>query len=88
MNEIINEDVVEDLVLQDNIKKVESIKPSKQKLKEEICKVIWVKPNIFTVDFKGYGVTVDGKINSSLDSIKIKYQGEIGLSDFKIIGFE
>ena len=75
----------------DDIKKLENddkkiIIPIK--LKEEICKIIWIKSNKFAVSFNDYGITIDGSINNDKDNIKIKYEGEIGKSDFKIISYE
>ena len=58
------------------------------KLKEEICKVLWIKSNKFAVSFYDYGITIDGSINNEKDNIKVKYEGEIGKSDFKIISYE
>ena len=65
-------------------KKVEIKLP---KLKEKICKIIWVKKNNFGIYFNDYGITIDGNIEKIESDIKIKYQGEIGKSDFKIISY-
>lgn len=75
----------------DDVKKLENddekiIMPIK--LKEKICKIIWIKSNKFAVSFNDYGITIDGSINNDKDDIKIKYEGEIGKSDFKIISYE
>ena len=75
----------------DDVKKLENddekiIMPIK--LKEEICKVLWIKSNKFAVSFYDYGITIDGSINNEKDNIKVKYEGEIGKSDFKIISYE
>ena len=56
----------------------------KFKLKEENCKVIWVKQNSFAVDFKGYGISFDLDVGKKVNEyIKIQYESEIGKSDFK-----
>ena len=80
----------EDLFLEqiEDEKMEEMISKSKPKTKEETCKVLWVKKNKFAVSFKGFGITLDGKIDSSIKEVKIQYEGDIGKSNFKIIKFK
>ena len=66
-------------------KKVEIELP---KFKEKICRILWVKKNNFGISLSGYGITIDGNIDKIKSDIKIKYQGEIGKSDFKIISYK
>jgi len=81
----------EDEVIEENDKVIiniiekEIIKPQ---LKSEICKVIWIRDEMFAISFKDYGLTVLGIIDKSKESVEIKYEGEIGKSDFKIISYE
>ena len=85
-----NEDKIEDTDKNDiEIINIEKVKDEKVvlKLREEICKVVWVKYNFFGVDFKGYGITFSLDygylVDNIKDNIKIKYESEIGKEDFK-----
>lgn len=64
---------------------------NKIKYKEEICEILWVKPTCFAIDFKGYGISFHVKDGHILDTdkinnnfIKVRYESNIGNSDFKI----
>jgi len=82
----INESNYNDAIIEEkNIIEKEIIKPQ---LKSETCKVIWIKNEIFAISFKDYGLTISGSIDKLKKSVKIKYEGEIGKSDFKIISYE
>jgi len=62
----------------------EYIEIDKKEIKEENCKVIWIKQNSFAVDFKGYGISFDLDVGKKVSEyIKIQYESEIGKSDFK-----
>ena len=64
--------------------KLEEKSISTLELREENCKVIWVKKSSFAVDFKGYGISFDLDVGKKVNEyIKIQYESEIGKSDFK-----
>jgi hypothetical protein len=56
-------------------------------LKEELCKVLYVKDKSFAIDFQGYGLSIhtDHLLEKEKikDFIKVSYIGEIGSPDFK-----
>jgi hypothetical protein len=59
-----------------------------QPLKVEMCKVLYVKPNILAFDFKGYGIHISTE--HLLDQeiiptkfIEVEYESDIGKPDFK-----
>lgn len=57
-------------------------------LKSQICKVLYIKPTMFAIDFQGYGISICTN-GSLIDAdkieayIEIKYESEIGQPDFK-----
>lgn len=53
----------------------------------ETCKVLWIKPTTFAISFKGYGITLNSNIDSSIKTIDIEYQGKIGNPDFRILNY-
>jgi len=73
------------IIEENDIIEKEIIKPQ---LKKEICKVLWIKNEIFAISFKDYGLTLSGGIDKQKEFVEIKYEGEIGKSDFKIISYE
>ena len=86
-NEVEIEDTNKDDIEIINIEKEkdEKVVP---KLKEEICKVVWVKHNSFGIDFKGYGISIDLNedylVKDIKETIKVQYESEIGKPDFRI----
>jgi len=80
MSKVIKEENIDEDI---EIDKTEEIIASKQEIKEENCKVIWVKQNSFAVDFKGYGISFNLEVGKKVNEyIKIKYESVIGKSDF------
>lgn len=71
----INSDQVEE-----KEEKNEKVKNIATDIKE--CKVLSNSKNKTTVDFDGYGITIDGIFSNS---VKVEYTGQIGKSNFKII---
>jgi len=61
-------------------------------IKEQVCKVCFIKGNKLMLDFKDYGIEII--LDNNFDkfklknTIKVKYEGEIGNPDFKIISYE
>ena len=81
MSKVIKEESIDEDTEND---KKEEIIVFKQEIKEENCKVIWVKQNSFAVDFKGYGISFNLDVGKKVNEyIKIQYESEIGKSDFK-----
>lgn len=56
-------------------------------MKEELCKILWIKGNSFAIDFKGFGIEIKGNVDKNVNEyISIKYQGdEKDFSKFKIL---
>ena len=79
INEDINEDV--DIAIED--KQVEDFYalPKKNFSKTETCKVLWSRSGKIAVSFKGYGIVIKGETDEKL--IEVKYESDIGKSDFK-----
>lgn len=77
--------IIEQEEIENIIESTPNIKlEEKLELREENCKVIWVKQNSFAVDFKGYGISFDLDVDKKVNEyIKIQYESEIGKSDFK-----
>jgi len=81
MSKVIKEDNIDEDTEND---KKEEIIAFKQEIKEENCKVIWIKQNSFSIDFKGYGISFDLDVGEKVSEyIKIQYESEIGKPDFK-----
>jgi hypothetical protein len=57
-----------------------------KKKKSEECKILWIKKKSIAVDFKGYGfeILTDKEIDTSLKTINVFYEGELGTKDFKL----
>lgn len=53
--------------------------------KTETCKVFFTKNNKIIIDFKGYGITLEGTTDKN--TLKVQYKSDIGDPDFKIIKF-
>lgn len=57
-------------------------KKTKEIKKEvKVCSAKYIDGNIF-LDFDGFGITVENKLELSSDKVKVLYQGEIGTPDF------
>jgi len=63
----------------------------KNSIKEEICKVCFIKDNKLMLDFKGYGIEIilDDNFDKSKikNNINVKYKSDIGKYDFEIISY-
>lgn len=75
-DEFMNEDI--NLVVEDKPKN--DLK--KESLKTETCKVLWSRNKKIAIDFKGYGVIIEGETDKKV--IEVQYKSQIGKSDFKI----
>lgn len=78
-DEFINEDI--NRVVEDDLKEDFYSLPKKSFPKTETCKVLWSKNGKIAVSFKGYGITIDGETDQK--TIEVKYESNIGKSDFK-----
>jgi len=60
----------------------------KNSIKEEICKVCFIKGNKLMLDFKGYGIEIilDDNFDTSKikNNINVKYKSDIGKYDFEV----
>ena len=63
----------------------------KNSIKEEVCKVCFIKGNKLILDFKGYGIEIilDDNFDKSKikNNINVKYKSDIGKYDFEIISY-
>jgi len=63
----------------------------KNSIKEEVCKVCFIKGNKLILDFKGYGIEIilDDNFDKSKikNNINVKYKSDIGKSDFEIVSY-
>jgi len=63
----------------------------KNNIKEEICKVCFIKGDKLILDFKGYGIEII--LDDNFDKYKIKnninvkYKSDIGKPDFEIVSY-
>ena len=84
-NEEILVDSVEETEIIEEVKQVKNIKP---KLKEEVCNVLYVKDKMFAISFQGNGISIHTEHLIDKEKIKdfiiVKYEGEIGKSNFKL----
>lgn len=87
-----NTEVIDDLTdIENNIEEIQE--NIDKKYEEQMCKVLWVKPNSFAFSFvsnnEEYGISVHTENNSLLDIekisnyVKVQYAGQIGSPDFK-----
>lgn len=76
-----------------NIESMEepTLKIDKNDYIEEYCQIIWKKEHAFAIDFYGYGLSFHTKNDENYfddfligDTIKLKYKGKIGETDFEI----
>jgi hypothetical protein len=79
-------EIVDNTVVEETITKENYETPNNQK--EEVCKILWVRPNRFAFSFKGYGIIRNDKIDLGKKNIKVKYKGEIGKPNFKITSYK
>lgn len=57
-------------------------KKTKEIKKEvKVCSAKYIDGNMF-LDFDGFGIVVENKLELNLDKVKVLYQGEIGTPDF------
>lgn len=57
-------------------------KKSKEIKKEvRVCSAKYIDGNIF-LDFDGFGIAVENKLELSSDKVRVLYQGKIGTPDF------
>ena len=63
----------------------------KNNIKEEICKVCFIKGDKLILDFKGYGIEIilDDNFDKSKikNNISVKYKSDIGKHDFEIVSY-
>ena len=72
----------------DKVKEPKQFKQAevKPKIKSKVCKVILTRSNKAIVDFGEFNLNIKNPENKKAgDMIEVKYFGQIGKSDFKII---
>ena len=78
--------------ISDAIQQIEEMysipKTSENTRKTEMCRILYVKPNVLAFDFKGYGIHIS--TDHILDQdiipkkfIEVEYESDIGKPDFK-----
>ena len=69
-------------------KEVTNIIEIKEELKEQLCKVCFIKDNKLALDFQNYGIEIvlDDNFDKSKigKDILVKYKSDIGKSDFEV----
>jgi len=79
--------ITEEIFKEDNTNDLEEV-INKSEIKEEICKVCFIKKNKIMLDFKGYGIEVI--LRDDFDKfnigkfITVNYKSDIGKSDFEV----
>ena len=80
------------IAISDAIEQIEETysipKTSENTRKTEMCRILYVKPNVLAFDFKGYGIHIstDHVLDQEIipkKFIEVEYESDIGKPDFK-----
>jgi hypothetical protein len=64
----------------------EEIVSNKIEIKTEICEVLWVKNNRIAINFKNYGIIIDGITDKKY--LEVQYISDIGSPDFEVVNYK